>query len=195
MNNPESGRTTTTDRPPDVVRGRGVLDHWPALAGLGVAVLLLATGVADRDTLAIGVTAAAVCYLAAGALGRPWVAWASVLGVSVVVVAGESAGLPRWASLGLTGAVLVAVGLWRGARRPTLTQAVALLGFGGLAVVALSIDPQVGLVLAGLTLASHGVWDLVHYRRDVVVPRSLAEACLMLDVPLGLGCILLAVAG
>lgn len=194
MNTHEAGPATTIDRPPEAVLSRALLDRWPSLLGLGVAVLLLATGAADRDTLALGVTAAAVCYLAAGALGRRWVAWASVLGVFVVAVLGESVGLPRWASFGLTGVVLVAVGLWRGAGRPTLTQAAALLGFGGVAVVALSIDAQVGLVLAGLTLASHGVWDVVHFRRDVVVPRSMAEACIALDVVLGLGCILLALA-
>ncbi|MFE5309542.1 hypothetical protein [Isoptericola sp. NPDC056605] len=50
-------------------------------------------------------------------------------------------------------------------------------------------------MVAGLALAGHGVWDVVHHRRDQVVPRSMAEACLFLDVPLGLGCIALAFFG
>ncbi len=34
-----------------------------------------------------------------------------------------------------------------------------------------------------------------HYRRDQVVPRSLAEFCMLLDVPLGVGFVVLAVLG
>jgi len=178
---------------PDAVRT--VLSRWPALLGLGAAVLLLATGVADRATLAIGVSAAALCYLAAAALGRPWVAWASIVGASLVVVASEVAGLPWWAGIGITALVLLGIGTVRGVVRPTLPQAAALLGYGTLAVTALAIDPEVGLVVAGLTLAGHAVWDVVHHRRNTVVPRSMAEACLFFDVVLGLGCLALAVLG
>jgi hypothetical protein len=178
--------------PPQVDRHWGYVGRWPSVLGLGVAVLLLWTGAAGRETLAIGVTAAAMCYLAAGALGRRWVAWVSVPGVSLVVIASEVAGMPWWAGVGAAGFALVAVGLRRGSPRPTLTQGAAVLGFGAVAVIALAADPRAGLVLAGLALASHAVWDTIHYRRDEVVPRSLAEACVFLDVPLGLGCIILA---
>lgn len=172
-----------------------LLQRWPSALGLGVAVLLLATGAASRDTLAIGVTAAAFCYFAAAALGRPWVAWASVVGASLVVVASEAAGLVWWAGLGMLALALLVIGLLSGAHRPTLVQAVALAGYGTLAVVTLAMEPRAGLVLAGVALASHAVWDAVHYRRDDVVPRSMAEACLLLDVPLGLGCMALSLWG
>lgn len=171
---------------------RRLLRRWPSALALAVAVPLLATGAAGLDTLAIEVTAAAVCYLAAAALGQPWVAWVSIPGASLVVVAGDAAGLAWWAALGLTGLALVAVGVLRRAARPTLTQAAALVGFGGPAVLALAVDPRAGLVVAGLTLAAHAVWDVVHHSRHEVVPRSMAEACIVFDVLLGIGCIALA---
>ncbi|MFF2450965.1 hypothetical protein [Isoptericola sp. NPDC058082] len=174
---------------------RRVVSRWPAALGLGVAAALLATGVGDRATLAIGVSAAALCYLAAAAFGRRWVAWASVLGTSLVIVASEAAGIPWWTGVGITALMLLIVSATRGATRAAVPQALALVGFGAVAVTALAIDPQAGLVVAGLALAGHGVWDVVHHRRDEVVPRSMAEACLFLDVPLGLGCIALAFFG
>jgi hypothetical protein len=195
MSTQDVERSTARQAASTTAPGHGLRDLWPGALGLGVAVLLLAIGAADRNTLAIGVTAAASCYLAAAALGRPWVAWAAIPGASVVVVASRVVELPWWAGLGVTALALVVVGLSRGATRPTLTQAVALAAFGGLAVVALAIDPLAGLVLAGLTLASHALWDAVHHRRGTVVPRSLAEACMLFDVVLGLGCIALAVLG
>ncbi len=72
-------------------------------------------------------------------------------------------------------------------------QTLALVAYGGLAVVALFLAPRAGLVLAGAALAFHAGWDVVHYRRNQVVPRSLSEFCMWLDVPLGVGAILLAI--
>ncbi|WP_069387172.1 hypothetical protein [Cellulosimicrobium cellulans] len=187
---PSAGARTAAEPAAD---GRSLLSRWPVLLGTGAAVLLLATGAADRTTLAITVSAAALCYLAAAALGRRWVAWAAILGASLVVLASEVVGLAWWAGIGIAALALVVTAAARGATTPTLPQAAALLGYGAVAVTALAVDPQVGLVVAGLALAGHAVWDVVHHRRDVVVPRSMAEACLFLDVVLGLGCIALAV--
>ena len=52
-----------------------------------------------------------------------------------------------------------------------------------------------GAVLASLALMAHAIWDVIHYRRNAVVPRSLAEACMFFDVPLGVAIIVLALAG
>lgn len=163
---------------------------WPTVLGLGVASLLLATGAAGRDTLAIGATAAAWCYLAASASGRPWVAWVAVPGASLLVVASELVGLPWWTGLALGALILVSIGLRRGsAPAALLAQAAAFTLIGLLAVVAVSLDLRAGVVLAGLVLASHAIWDAIHYRRRLVVPRSLAAACFSLDLLLGLGLI------
>ena len=174
-------------------RGHHVLPHWPSALGLAAAALQLATGV-NRDTVAITVTVATLCYLGAAATSRPWVAWAGIPAGSAVVVVSELADLTWWAGVGIAALALAAIGLLRGASRPAVTaQTLALVGYGGLAVVALFIAPRVGLVLAGVALASHAVWDLEHYRRNQVVPRSLSEFCMLLDVPLGVGAIVLAI--
>ena len=93
----------------------------------------------------------------------------------------------------MAAALLVAVGLLGAASRSALTaQAAAMLAYGGVATVGLFVAPVAGLVLAASALIAHGVWDVIHYRRDAVVPRSLAEFCIWLDVPLGVGALALA---
>ena len=78
--------------------------------------MLLVTGAASRETLAIGATAAAWCYLVAAASGRRWVGWAAIPGAFVVIMVSELIGLPWWTGLSAT-----IIGL----RRPT-TRAVLL---------------------------------------------------------------------
>jgi hypothetical protein len=185
--------STTSSRDTPTAPAAGWWRHrWPTVLGLAAAAAVLLT-VADRETVATCVGVAVLCYLGAAALDRPWIAWAGVLGGSVVVTVGELVGVGRWAALGAAGAVLLVVALALGVpRRPLIPQVLAFVGYGGLALLALAIDPRAGLVLAGLTLAAHAGWDVVHHRRGAVVPRSLAEACLALDLLLGLGVVALA---
>ena len=174
-------------------RDRELFRRWPTVLGLGVATLLLVTGAASRETLAVGATAAAWCYLVAAASGRRWMDWAAIPAAFVVIMVSELIGLPWWTGLSVTGLILMIIGL----RRPTsravlLAQAAAFTGICTVAVVALAWDPRPGLVLAGVLLASHAIWDAVHYRRRMAVSRSLAEACMSLDLLLGLGLIAIA---
>ncbi|MET8986978.1 hypothetical protein ABZW49_16155 [Nonomuraea wenchangensis] len=176
---------------PTASRRHFVLHRWPTALGLAVAIFSLVTG-SNQESLAITVSVAATCYLAAAALGAPWTVWPAALGVSLVVVVSELIGIAWWAGLGGTAVVLVVVGLaLRVSRSALLAQALALVGFGGAAVIAVFVTPQVGVVVAGLALASHAIWDVIHLRRKLVVAPSLAEACIFLDVPLGLGLIVL----
>ncbi len=162
------------------------------MLGLAVATSQVVAGTSTEGT-AITVAAAASCYLAAAALGRPWIAWVGVITSSLVVVLTEMAGLPWWAGLTGYAVLLVLVGLGRPAGARVLSeQSLAMLGFGGLAVLAMFISPRVGLALAGLVLASHAVWDYRHWRRNDVVSRSMAECCFLLDVPLGAAALVLA---
>lgn len=165
--------------------------RWPAAAGLAAAIAVLFT-VADRDTAVTCVWVAVLCYLAAAALDRPWMAWAAVPAGSVVIAVGEITGVGRWVLLGAAAAVLAVVAVVVGApRRQVLTQFAVGIVYAGLALCALALDPDAGLVVAGLVLAAHAGWDAVHHHRKAVVSRSLAEACMALDLPLGLGLVVL----
>ena len=83
--------------------------------------------------MAITVCVAALCYLGAAALGRPWVAWAGIVGASLVVVASELVGLVWWAGISIAALALVVAGILGRTSRPALTaQTAALLVFGGL---------------------------------------------------------------
>ncbi|WP_341720915.1 hypothetical protein QQG74_15075 [Micromonospora sp. FIMYZ51] len=176
----------------DVPRWSALTHRWPSLLGVATALLVLATG-PDRETLATVVGVALLCYLGAAALDRPWVAWAAIPAGGLLIAASELTGLAWWAGLGVVALGLVTVGLLGRASRPALTaQTAALIGYGVLAVTSLFVAPTAGLVLSALVLIGHGAWDLLHYRRNWVVPRSLAEFCMLLDVPLGVGFLLLA---
>jgi uncharacterized membrane protein HdeD (DUF308 family) len=61
-------------------------------------------------------------------------------------------------------------------------QALGMIGFGGLALVALAVDTEAGRYLVAAGWLLHGIWDLVHLRLDKVVTRSYAEACGVLDI-------------
>ena len=192
---------TTTQQPTDVDDGAvtgsraasGVLRHWPVALGLLATAGMLAGG-ADREQVTTAVLVACACYAGAAATGRPWVAWAAIPAASVVIAVAEVVGVPRWSALAVGTAVVVLAGLAVAARRPLVTrQAVGLLVYGAVAVTALVVAPTAGLVVGGLGLAAHGLWDLWHLRRGEVVSRSLAVCCLALDVPLGLATVALAV--
>ena len=165
--------------------------RWPTAVGLlAAAVALLAGG--DRDTVITALFVALTCYLAAAALGRPWVAWAAVPIASVAVTIGQILDIESWMVIGTASVVLIVVGLLRRASQPALTaQSLAMLGYGGVAMIALVLVPVAGAVLASLSLIAHAIWDLIHYRRNAVVPRSLAEFCMFFDVPLGAAVIVL----
>jgi hypothetical protein len=160
---------------------------------------LLLVGEARLDDLsatapmtAVGI--ATLAYLAAAVTGRRWMAWVWVAAGTLLVFAAQLADVPRWVVLAVAGVILVIIGIVR-RRAMTTPQALAMLGYFGIAVIALFLAPRVGLALAGLALAAHAAWDVVHYRRNIVVGRSLALWCIGLDVVAGAICITFAVTG
>ena len=160
--------------------------RWPTVVGLLAAVAMYLTNT-DPIAIALVVAIAATCYVAAAVFALPWMAWAWIPLSFVVVVLGYLVGLEPMTATATAAAVLVAVGLLRGTARPAVTLETAGLLYGAVAVGALLLSPPVGLVVVALTLVAHGIWDVWHLRRHRnLVSPSLAEACVALDVPLGL---------
>lgn len=171
------------------------------LAGLGLSYglaamhgLALTTGT-TTSTPATSVGVAALCYLAAAATHTRWVSWLGVPVFSGLAFAGLVVSPPWWTLFVLAAVVLLLVGLLAGTGLVSSVQGSALLGFFGVAVVALQLEPRVGLALAGLALAAHALWDVWHYQHDAVVSRSMAVFCIGLDVTVGGLCVVLALLG
>jgi hypothetical protein len=180
---------------PEVHTASPLWQRWPVAVGLlGAAFVAIVSP--DRVTITVGLLVALMCYLAAAALGVRWVAWAAIPVASALVVAGGFADIDPWVTLGAAAVVLVVIGLLHQASGTALAaQSAAMVGYGGIALTALTLGPVTGAVLASLALMAHAVWDVIHYRRNAVVPRSLAEACMFFDVPLGLAVIVVSLAG
>lgn len=83
-------------------------------------------------------------------------------------------------------------------RRALHPRRVLLAQLGGLAAylllvgAALLADPVLAQVLVGFGWLAHAGWDLWHYRRRLVVWRFYAEACLVIDVIIGVTVIIAA---
>ncbi|MGI5270388.1 hypothetical protein ACQEUU_14640 [Nonomuraea sp. CA-218870] len=174
-----------------------VVHRWPTLLGLVFAAVGLAGGGDGRGS-AFVVFAAAFIYLAAAVLDRPGSAW--VLFVVSLVVWPVLNLLPVEPWPGLVGGAvtLILLGLAGGLpRKPALIalQVPAMAVFGGAAVLALSLPAQAGGLLVAAALIGHAAHDLVVLRAKQVVAVSMAEFCLVLDLVLGLGLVVLALWG
>lgn len=170
-----------------------VLARWPSLVGLAALIATSAGGV-DAHVTATVIMIAALSYLAAAALGRPAAAWITIPAGVLLVTVGMLTALDAVLLLIAAAAVLVIVGLIRRPRpeRPEVgLQAAGFVGFTGLGLVAMMVDPVLAAHLAALAAIGHGVWDVLHHRRNRVVGRSFAEFCAVLDF--GLGAVILIV--
>jgi hypothetical protein len=160
--------------------------RWPALVGVGFALLVAAgmtTGVEQAPVLA----AAAMVYIGSAALQRPRAAWPLFFASIVIITVGKLLGVDATPIVLACGVALGLYGLLRGAVRPghgLPLQTVALLGYGAIAAVALLVDATLGSYLVAAGLLGHAAWDLHHFRTNRVVARSLAEFCLLLDATL-----------
>ncbi|MFC4013820.1 hypothetical protein ACFOY2_41800 [Nonomuraea purpurea] len=161
--------------------------RWPTWLALGVVVLSV-LDMGDARGQAMIVFLAALIYLGTAVLDRPGAVWV-LFGASVVAVTLlKVLGLDLWPAL-VGGAVSIAVlGVVGGLlRRPRLAaaQVPAMLVFGGLSLLALSLSPQVGGYLVAAALLGHASLDVIVWRANKVVARSMAEFCMVLDFTLG----------
>ncbi|PTM58009.1 hypothetical protein [Desmospora activa] len=65
--------------------------------------------------------------------------------------------------------------------RTILIQTIAFLLFATIALVALYVDREIGLILLAAGYLGHSVWDLVHHRTGMMVLRGYAEFCAVFD--------------
>ena len=89
---------------------------------------------------------------------------------------------PTVAILALASAIAVAGLFRRPGRGELLVQTGGLALFGGLALIGLTVTPEAARYVLAAGWFGHGVWDLVHLRRNAVVSRSYAEWCGVLDI-------------
>lgn len=178
--------TATASEPRSAGPVRAALRRWPTAFGIAFAVFAV-WGMASGVELGQVVAASGFVYLGAAAVKRRGAAW-PMFAVSFVAI-GAADFTPwedqfgTWALLGL--AVLLALyGLLRGAARPAEglpLQAIAMALFGGIAAAVLFIGGDLGAYLVAAGLLGHAAWDVHHHRRELVVSRSLAEFCFVLD--------------
>jgi hypothetical protein len=170
------------------------IQWWPAAIGLAFAAFVsldLLNGSEHGTDLAAIVVASGLVYLAAAALEIPWVSWPVFL-LSVAVITVARFGLipfdATWAML-IVAALFAVYGVIRALRRPNRElplQAIGMVVFGGLATVALFINPFVGALLVAAGLVAHAGWDIYHHVKNKVVVRSMAEFCFALDTTLAI---------
>lgn len=168
--------------------------RWPTLLALGFAAINL-TDLENGQTLAFILLFASVGYLVIAVIDRPSATWGVLLLMLAFVVLLRVLGVNEYAVLIGASVLLGLVGLIGGQlRRPGLyaVQPLGVLIFGGLAVVALNVSSDLGLYLVAAGLIGHAAWDVVHWRANKIVTRSLAEWCGVLDFTLGVGILILA---
>jgi hypothetical protein len=76
-------------------------------------------------------------------------------------------------------------------RREVILQSVSLVIFSGLALIALYLAPAAAVYLLAAGWIGHGVWDVIHLRRNAVVSRSFAEWCAVVDLLIGVELLLI----
>ncbi|HZA05704.1 MAG TPA: hypothetical protein VE617_14160 [Propionibacteriaceae bacterium] len=170
---------------PAPTRSRSVasflLRRWPTALAIGLEVVSWGIG-PERAGQILPLLPS--LYVVAAVIRRRGASW-PILIVSAALLFGlqlQSSIDPTVAILALATAVAVGGLFRRSGRGELLIQTGGLVVFGGLALVGLLVAPEVARYVLAAGWFGHGVWDLVHLRRDAVVSRSYAEWCGVLDV-------------
>ncbi|HEY1179505.1 MAG TPA: hypothetical protein VGF17_25395 [Phytomonospora sp.] len=172
---------------------RLILDRWPTFAAIAASAAMVLDDGDGAEPLIQLFPLLPLVYLLVAKLERPKATWPTVLLGSLLI------GVLRFldvipASSVLFGIALVVLvwGVVDGHSRTSATfrlQALGMLAFGALGLVALAVEPELARYLIAAGWLFHGVWDFWHLKTGKVVVRSYAEACGVIDVLVGLGLI------
>ncbi|MGN9914391.1 hypothetical protein ACTMTJ_43355 [Phytohabitans sp. LJ34] len=159
--------------------------RWPTALGVLTAVVTLGGDVADQVT-GLGETLLFLpwIYLVVARSGRRGLSWPVLIAVFPLSVVLRVLDVPVVAVAVPLAAAALAWSVIGHVPRPATVrvQALGMIGFGALALVALAVDTDLGLYLVAAGWLLHGVWDFVHLKLDRAVARSYAEWCGVLDV-------------
>ncbi|MGW4791750.1 hypothetical protein ACWEPC_04935 [Nonomuraea sp. NPDC004297] len=172
-----------------------LVHRWPTLAGLLTTALLVLDDQDGRSHAPI-VFLAALIYLATAVLDRPGVVWILFGGSVAGVGALRLIGADLWTALvaaGVSITVLSLVSDLPRRPRPAALQIPFMLVFGTAAFAGASLSPALGAYAVAAALIGHAVQDVIIWRANKVVLRSLAEFCAVLDLTLGVAIIVLQV--
>lgn len=171
---------------------RSLLGWWPIVTGLAVGAFSIATDDASNvDGVLLTLLIPTCAYALIALVGRRSWTWPLTGLVVVVQLAGDAlSGSGALILVGATAAVVVGgavVGRWRPPPAEMRWQPWGAAVFLAAVTAALLLDVTAAKVVVAVGLLLHGTWDIVHWRRDAVVSRSLAEWCAALDLSLGIG--------
>ncbi|MFC3999375.1 hypothetical protein ACFOVU_25920 [Nocardiopsis sediminis] len=167
---------------------RTLVNRWPTAMALLMTVTTLGGAGSDDGVATFSgiLLLLPLLYLVVAKLGRRRATWPLlVAGVAVIFVL---EGLELIAPAAVFTAIALVVLVWGAVdgqlRRSGVfrLQALGMLGFGALALIGLAVDPDLGRYAVAAGWFLHGVWDLVHLKRDKVVSRSFAEWCCVVDI-------------
>lgn len=187
----------------EVVRPAGLLRiakavgrRWPTLVAVAWAAISL-YDLGDGLEYAILFVLPATGYLFLAVVDRPRITWGVVFGSLGIVTVLRLLDIDPWPALAVVVVTLIAVGLLGGQlRRPGLytLQTPGALAFFTFGLIVLSVPNEVGGYLVGLGLLAHAAWDATHLRAGLIVSRSFAEWCGVLDLIVGLGIMIMLLA-
>ncbi|MEW1587238.1 hypothetical protein AB0283_17600 [Micromonospora vinacea] len=182
-----------------------LVDRWPIAVALVVvagAATVIALVNEQAELFGPAVATMAGIYLMAYALGRQWTAWLAFVILSAVVTGlhllARLLTLPVDPAVGMT-LLLVPLWVWAATRRrfsPTRTfpvQTAGMMVFGAITLLTVATQPQVGTAVAGVGFLAHGIWDAYHYRAKLVVTRSWAQFCAIVDLGVGIALLIAAI--
>lgn len=162
-----------------------VTRRWPSALAIGSAALIGGGGPGQVFVLGEILLLLGLVYLLVAQVRRPGAAWPALVAGVAAIAALRSLDVPLAAGFAAVGLGVLVWGAVDGQlREPGMfrVEAAGMLGFGALAFVALTVEPDLARYLVAAGWFAHGVWDVVHLRLNRVVVRSYAEWCGLVDI-------------